>query len=161
MSSAEEVVEYVSHFTELQVNRWLELYPLWKEDGRWNLAMCGVEVPDDIRIKFRDKIRAEGVPLPNIFSEEGYEALFRDCGADGADGEPNGIPDARHRADLMSVLVYLRTHYEVRDEVTIEFVFTEEGSTTFKERKTTDVAKLCCNAKVSDNLFALLIALFS
>ena len=160
MSSAEEE-EYVSPFAELQVNDWLELYPLWKEDGKWNLAMRGVKVPDDIRTEFRDKIRAEGVPSPNIFSEDGYEALFRNCGAVGADGEPNGIPDARHRADLMSVLLYLRTHYEVRDEVTIETEFTEEGSTTFKERKTTGVAKLCRNAKVSDNLFALLIALFS
>ena len=155
---------YVSPF-EWFASQYMFHLPLWHlVEGREQktLGMGNTATPTPI-LKVLHRIIKERASSQRIsadvktteFSEDGYVALYRECGGG------SGIPRMANQDDRFAVLAYLRHHFSVNDGKVDEVVYDEHGTSTFVQRHTKSQFKNLSDAKVSSALSSRCVVPFN
>ena len=155
---------YVSPF-EWFASQYMFHLPLWHlVEGREQktLGMGNTATPTAILEVFHRTIkerassqRISAEVKTTEFSEDGWVALYREC------GECSGIPRMANQDDRFAVLAYLRHHFSVNDGKVDEVVYDEHGTSTFVQRHTKSQFKNLSDAKVSSALSSRCVVPFN
>ena len=155
---------YVSIFDGV-LSQWMAHLPLWQlVEGRElkTLGMGDTATPTPI-LEVLHRIIKERASSQRIsadvktteFSEDGYVALYRECGGG------SGIARMANQDDRFAVLAYLRHHFSVNDGKVDEVVYDEHGTSTFVQRHTKSQFKNLSDAKVSSALSSRCVVPFN